>query len=116
MPISISIADRVIRLQTPYDMKDKCTAIPGGKWVPKHRAWEFALTPATINEIIKNFGKDITLDLNDFSQAIQSVNLAKEIKEAPIETLPRVPVTKTEPWEHQRRAYWFVTKLLGLEQ
>jgi SNF2 family DNA or RNA helicase len=110
---SVEIVDRTIRVQAPFEMKHYCTAVPGGKWVPGRKAWEYQLTPATANAIVTHFGKHLAE-----SKAYETLLLARtvfdqsaQIKSRDAEAVP-MDLLKTTPWQHQKTAYHFASSIL----
>jgi len=117
MPINAEIKGRIIRLKTPFAMKGRCMAIPGGVWSKATGTWDYPLTPATATAIFSQFSGELPPEIYSRLDRIRrTFTEAQKIKELPIDQLPDIPIAKTPPWDHQKRAYWFITRLLGLDE
>ena len=117
MLINAEIAGRIIRLKVPFYMKGRCMAIPGGVWSKAGGTWDYLLTPATATAIFSLFNGELPPEIYSRLDCIRrTFTEAVKIKELPIDQLPDIPIAKTRPWDHQKRAYWFITKLLGLDE
>ena len=117
MPINAEITGRIIRLKGPFFMKGRCMAIPGGVWSNATGTWDYPLTPATATAIFFQFSGELPPEIYSRLDCIRrTFTEARKIKELPIEQLPDIPIAKTPPWDHQKRAYWYVTRLLGLDE
>lgn len=113
MPIEAAIVGKSIRLKTPYAMKDRCTAIPGGKWLPKYQAWEYHLTPATANAIFGLFNGALPPNVYDVLQKARTVfDVGPGIKALGPDDTPDIPIYKTPPWHHQKVAYHYASSIL----
>lgn len=111
--IQADIEDRTIRLGTPYAMKDRCAAIPGGMWSPKTRTWNYPLTPATANSIFGLFHNDLPQDVCEtLGLARNAFAVGPTIKEMGPTQVPDIPKYKTAPWHHQKVAYHFASSIL----
>lgn len=108
----IDLTSRNITVKTTYRFLDHCRSIQGGKWDSDDKHWRFPRDPLLGKQIDRVFPFDVkrSTAFNEWMEELtapeQEVNLSLD---API------PVTKTEPWAHQRRAYWFVSTLWGGE-
>ena len=103
----------LVSIQTHYDKKDRCMAVPGGRWVPRNRAWEYLLTPSTAASICQAFSAEIgDQDKQKLSAIADRLVTARAVKN---ETHPLDhPVSRTTPWHHQLISYNLVRHLFGL--
>ena len=103
-----------VRIRIHYDHRDKCQSIPGGRWVPKDKSWEYLLTPATAACICQTFFKEITaedrLRLQEVSDRLYHAQRTKDQNATLV-----APVTKTPPWNHQIVSFNMAKKLFGLD-
>jgi hypothetical protein len=112
--VKFDFSDGVISIRTHYDHRDRCTAIPGGQWSPKDRAWKYLLTPATASSICQSFSKEISEEDRQKLQSIASrLIAAQDVKNGAV-TL-QVPVTQFPPWHHQLVTFNMVKQLFDLD-
>ena len=101
-----------ILVKSDYKYKDLCKSIPGGRWSNEKRCWYWPYSESTAAAIVEAFAhvedKHISQEILDASTTLVK---AQEIKEA--DELPDIPVTKHEPWHHQKQCYWFSKELSG---
>jgi SNF2 family DNA or RNA helicase len=106
---------RTVLLRAHYDQKDRCAAVPGGRWVPKERAWEYIFTPATASALLQSFSSQ--MDDNDRwrLQAVATrLNIAQSVKNGEYVLVP--PQSNTTPWHHQLVCYNMSREILGLDE
>lgn len=112
--VKFDFSDGVISIRTHYDHRDRCTAIPGGQWSPKDRAWKYLLTPATASSICQSFSKEISEEDRQKLQLIASRLIAAQaVKDGSVEL--QVPVTQFPPWHHQLVTFNMVKQLFDLD-
>ena len=103
----------VVRIRTHYDQKDRCAAIPGGRWVPRERAWEYLLTPSTAASILQTFNQHINEnDRQKFQNISNRLSIAQSVINGECELI--TPVTKKPCWNHQLITYNMMIHILGL--
>jgi len=103
-----------IRIGTHYDQKDRCAAVPGGRWVPRLRMWEYLLTPSTASTICQAFHSEMNDEIRQQLQNYASrLSIARSVKNGDCEL--QVPVTSIDPWHHQLITYHMVRQLFGLD-
>ena len=107
--------ERTILLRAHYDQKDRCAAVPGGRWVPKERAWEYLFTPTTASGLLQSFSNQ----MNDKDrQKLQSIatrlSIAQSVKNG--QYVLASPISNTAPWHHQVVCYNMARELLGLDE
>ena len=106
--------DRGLAITTLFGNKDRCKAIPGARWDKELKAWRYPFTPFAAKAIAAEFPpgtckwSDIAEKLLLESQAIVDASAHKTAT-----TLPDIPHMKTQPWLHQRQAFWFVVGVWG---
>lgn len=111
--VQIEFQPNTIRIRTSYAQKDRCSAIPGGKWVPKLKAWEYLLTPATASAIYQSFNKDLQDKDKEILKALADrLMLAMAVKNECREL--QIPDTQQVPWHHQLVSYNMAMELMGL--
>lgn len=111
--MEVSINNNVVSLAVTYAQKDKCTAIPGGRWAPSRRRWEYLLTPATASSILQQFDKQLSDTEKDALRPYaERLMMAHAVKNECADLI--VPKTNTDPWRHQLVAYNMAEQLFGL--
>lgn len=104
----------IIRIGTHYDQKDRCAMVPGGRWVPRLRMWEYVLTPSTAASILQAFnGKIEERDKQILQNIASRISIARSVKEGDCEL--KMPVTKCDPWHHQLVSYNMTRQMFGLD-
>lgn len=107
--------ERTILLRAHYDQKDRCAAVPGGRWVPKERAWEYIFTPTTASCLLQSFSNQMN---DEDRQKLQSIatrlSIAQSVKNG--QYVLASPVSNTAPWHHQVVCYNMARELLGLDE
>ena len=106
--------DRGLAISTAFIYKDKCKAIPGGRWDKELRAWRYPFTPFSAKAIAEQFPPDKS-KWSDIAEKLllESQAIADSARYKTAETLPEIPVSKSKPWLHQQQAFWFVAGLWG---
>lgn len=118
-PLSLvraTVASGRIYVIAPFSFGERCKSIPGARWndVGALRGWMYYATPALAQRIFEEFKPDrIRFDeaFRDLLVAQHDVETAQYAKTATDEGLPPIPLTNTQPWLHQLRAFWFAYKL-----
>lgn len=111
--MQITINDNIAAVRTHYVNKDKCAAIPGGKWAPSRRMWEYLLTPAAASSILQTFGNQIPeTDKAVLSNWANRIVMGMAAKSETIDMI--MPTSNTTPWHHQLVTYNMAIRLLGL--
>lgn len=104
----------LLHIKTHYDQKNRCAAIPGGRWVPRSQAWEYLLTPATARSMCQSFSREISdEDKQKFDEIASRLCAAQYVKEGKVELCS--PVTNHNPWHHQLVSYNMAVHLFGLD-
>jgi len=111
--IEIDQNSQEVFIKTPFSQKDRCTRVPGGKWVSKKRAWQYLLTPATASSIRQSFGKLVPdKDAPIFDELASRLDKAQDVVKGTHNL--KQPATNSPPWKHQLVSYNIVCVLLGL--
>jgi len=101
-----------ILIKSKYEYADFCRSIPGGKWNKERKFWYYPFSKSTAKAVIETFesveNRSISQEVID---AADDLIKAQEIKSA--DELPDIPITKNEPWHHQKQCYWFSKELSG---
>ena len=101
-----------ILIKSKYEYANYCRSIPGGKWNKEKKFWYYPFSKSAAKAVVETFAdvenKDISQEILD---AAKDLIEAQEIKN--LEELPDIPVTKYEPWLHQKQAFWFSKELTG---
>lgn len=106
---------RLLVRHTPNEMTPVLSVLPGVYYDGKLRAW--SMPPAVeylerMRALFPNANEHKSME--DLTHAQLLDHLASKAKTCPIEDLPEIPVSYTEPWSHQLRAFWFLYHKLGL--
>lgn len=107
--------DRGLAISTAFIYKDKCKAIPGGRWDKELRAWRYPFTPFSAKAIAEQFPPDKS-KWSDIAEKLllESQAIADSAKYKTAETLPDIPVQKVPAWHHQKQCFWFAKNLPGV--
>ncbi len=101
-----------ILVKSDYKYADLCRSIPSGKWHKEKKFWYYPYSESMCKAVVEAFecveNKDIAQEI---LEAASNLVKAQEIKSA--DELPDIPVTKHEPWHHQKQCYWFSKGLSG---
>lgn len=112
--VQFDFSDGLVRIKAHYDQRNLCMAVPGGRWVPRIRSWEYLLTPATASTILQVFNKKITQDDREFLQDIASrLTVAAAVKNEVTEL--KIPASNFPPWHHQLVSYNLARELFALD-
>lgn len=113
--VNVTIQDNLIQLRTPFSSKDKCTSVPGGRWVSKLRCWEYLLTPVTAMTILQVFDKELPESTRAILEPLRDRIMMCHAAKNETTTMLR-PETRTEPWHHQVITYNMARIILGLDE
>ncbi len=99
-----------IVLRAPFRLKELCKSIPARQWSPKLKAWTYPASPATARTIAArfpdcSFGSDVVQLLVRADQRDAAATARDD------DDPPPIPITVTDPWDHQLRAYNFAKDL-----
>lgn len=104
--------NRILCRYTPYVMKDILKALPDARWERKEKAWSFAAVPEAALALVSLFPEHNTDDeIIILIDKKKEQDAAQELKTVPVSNLQDFE-TDTEPWEHQKRAFWFARSVL----
>lgn len=106
--VILSVGDGGIAVKCHFRFKDLCRSVPGGKWNPALKCWQYAATPAmakTLCRLFAGLGVEHDDKFGALAKQAQIVDNAAQHKTA--KTLPPIAHTKTWPWLHQLQAFWF---------
>lgn len=102
----------LINIITSFSEKERCMAIPGGRWVPSIRAWQYLLTPSTASSICQSFGSLLSAeDREKLSGIVNRLNRAQAIKAETADL--NLPVSNISAWKHQLVSYNMAKTLLS---
>lgn len=110
--VRVSCEGGRIVVRTPFKFKDVCKGIANARWAPGIKAWTYPPTPTAAANIRAAFLRTHVLADERFVQLCaqhDTDRLSQIHRDA--EDAPAIPVTRTEPWAHQRRAFWFAKDL-----
>lgn len=84
-----------------------CREIPGRKWDRENRIWLAPATGETVRSIKELFGHhDVRLDAASEALLSEAVSVPTGAQSRQADA-PEIPSVKTQPWRHQRQAFWF---------
>lgn len=105
--------DRIC-LRTPFLYKDVCKLIMGARWNGELRCWTYPAAAWTAVEIAEAFSMNRISGDAEFLALLKEYEALMETQAVKVaEDLPAIPVTKSQPWQHQVQAFWFVVGLWG---
>jgi SNF2 family DNA or RNA helicase len=96
---SVEERDGSLILRSPFAWAAKARALPGAQWDPDEKVWMYPDTPTHREMIQTAFGPMLA------GGRLHNVGSYRQV---PTYRNDPIPVTKTEPWQHQREAYWFI--------
>lgn len=113
MSCHVFLTQNVLAIQAPYYMKDVCKSIPGARWKPELKMWTYPATPSAARAIFTTLPQESSWadEAKIYLAEASRMDQAQAHKTA--DDLPAIPCTKTTPWPHQARAFWFAIDLLG---
>lgn len=100
---------------TEFKFKDVCKSVPGAMWDKERKAWHWRAHPLTVLEIESRFPQSMKRSPR-FQQLVEAARGAKDTDKATkaATDLPDIPVTKRQPWLHQKQAFWFAMGQTGV--
>lgn len=109
------VEDGVMRMRSPYEARLIVkTQILAAEWSKKRKVYELPATPQAALSIANALGQ-YGIDADDAATAL--VKQGHEGKKAQAKRsaldLPPVPGSKTDAWNHQRQAFWFMREMPG---
>ncbi|MBX3321270.1 MAG: hypothetical protein KF890_15445 [Nitrospira sp.] len=114
MSCHVFLAGEALAIQAPYYMKDVCKSIPGARWKPDLKMWTYPATPSAAREIHLTLPQETTSWAETAAVLlVEADRMAKAQAHKTAADLPAIPFTKTKPWAHQLRAFWYAVDLLG---
>jgi hypothetical protein len=116
MSITIQTRDGKFKVRSHYDhkLKEILKSIDGRKWNAENRTWDYPAGPASANalsRILRDNGYPYVADDAFVQYATAFVEAQRGI--AADEEPPDIPGCKTEPFRHQKVAFWMMAKLFG---
>ena len=107
----IYVQDDRIYIETAFKHKDRCKAITGARWHPESKRWYFAATPDAAHEAFLNF-QSVGYHANEDFHALVDQYMQEQANRYNAMTMDEAALpdfdSKTTPYEHQKRAFWFV--------
>src|SRR5215467_1012542 len=117
---------RYIVCRSQFEHREKAKGVAGRVWDgevppcppawPRAGGWVYpveAIIALRLKEAFAGLVRRGTPSFTDLLKQSASIVEADAIKQQDAESLPKIPLVKTEPWNHQTRAFGFVTKLWG---
>lgn len=109
------VSDGAIWLKAPYEMRDMCRAVPGGRWQAAIKYWRYPATIHTLRKVREAFGDQIAwLDTPELQTLAEQAAQAEKAQQRKDSTdLPPIPITRQDlpPWDHQLQAYHYAASL-----
>lgn len=104
----ITLDEQRLCIATEYGHKEKCKALPGARWSPAIKQWTIPATPSAAHALATAFPQPAAYWSDDaLSILAEAETIAKASARKEAHSLPPIPQTKTDPWLHQLRAFWF---------
>jgi SNF2 family DNA or RNA helicase len=101
----IEVHPNSIAVRAPIRYKPVLASIPGAQWSKSRYAWVYPLSPIVAEELFHRIPELRNGDLRDLLR-IRELQRRSSGLDRPL-PLP----TPTEPWRHQREAYWYAEPL-----
>jgi len=114
MTCRIFLHEDRLAIEATFSMKDACKAVPGARWDKGFKVWTYPATPGAARAIHEAFPAQTAVwDEQAAALLVEAERIAEAAAHKTAENLPEIPLTKTEAWAHQKRAFWFAVELLG---
>lgn len=108
--VAVTVEDDRIHVRSPFRLKDVCKSVPAARWNNKKKCWTYPASPTSAMAVRQAFlGNPVTYDAR-FGELVAEADRQAEAqvhKSTALADLPPIPLTKTEPWEHQLQAFHF---------
>jgi SNF2 family DNA or RNA helicase len=99
---------------THFTLRERCKTVPGCRWDPDRRVWQFPASPATAASLAQSFmGTPVAWspEVLALLAAAEGRRQAQVMKTADDTRLPPIPIAKTPPWAHQLKGYHWLMNL-----
>ena len=118
--VILSVINDRITAKCHFRFKDLCKSIPGGRWSPVLKCWQYPASPAMAKQMHQVFGDLSTQIDGQFEVLLRNAFAVVEAAKHKVDrSLPDIPRTATIPWLHQKQAFWFAhdldTVMLAME-
>ena len=109
-PIMVRCTDAYICVKAPYDYRETCRAVAGGKWHPEWKCWYWPKSPPVAIALLEAFGPklagadggDVVVKLADELRQQQEIKQALTVDEYAA-TLEDIPGLKGSSWSRSSR-------------
>lgn len=101
-------------VRAPYECKDTLKYIPGARWNPQTRMWQFPMSGSVageLNDALLKYNCDMDKGFLDLVEVSRIIKESAGLKED--ENLEQPEVRKTEAWKHQRCGYHFAMSIIS---
>lgn len=110
----VYLTDNKLAVRAPFAAKDQLKAVPGARWNKELHVWVYPPTPHAAKGLFEALPAETTTwGETAAALLVEAERIAKAAAQKTAEELPAIPRTKTVPWAHQVRAFWFASDLLG---
>ncbi|WP_447983808.1 DEAD/DEAH box helicase [Nitrospira sp. Nam74] len=106
----VHLDDNRLIVNTVFTLKEVCKAVPGARWDKARRAWTYPATPFAAQGLHQQFAQ-ATWSPEAAALLVKAERIHEAAQHKTADTLPPIPLTKTEPWLHQLRAYHYAKAL-----
>jgi SNF2 family DNA or RNA helicase len=106
---------RFLFSKTPFEMKDRIKAVPGGRWAPEPKCWVFPVSPASAEALWEACtGCEVEVDETVLGLLKEAARLrdGQALKLADDHELSDLP-GPTPAWLHQKRAFAWARERRG---
>ncbi|HEY8343300.1 MAG TPA: SNF2-related protein [Calditerricola sp.] len=109
----VSVRGGRLYVRAPFGRKDALKAVAGARWSPEARAWTYPATVEIMRQVRRVLDGLAPVQYDEAAEKLlQDAERAEQAAAAKTAAqLPPIPITKTEPWPHQQRAFWFAHDL-----
>lgn len=116
--IIVTAYDGFIYLQIPYQLKALGKAVPGSTYNKDKKQWQLKSTIATLMAVEQEFTKykaefHYTFQ-NELDEIRNKAVRAENIKKSDPNNIEDPPIYVTQPWNHQKQAYWYCKEMNNL--
>lgn len=99
----VADGDRIAVI-APFRFKDVIKAMPGRRWHLEQKFWSVQATPVMADQCLRTFvGADADEHVQALADTLNRQSITEDRDDPSL--LEPIPITHTDPWDHQLRAY-----------
>lgn len=98
-------------VHSPFALKETCKSVPGARWDKRRLAWAYPATIHSARNLHQAFQGLPVWSPDAAALLVEADAVERAARHTVLDDLPAIPLTKTQPWLHQLRAYHFAMSL-----